>query len=182
MIGRSEIVGTPATRLPQQRFVTIVGPGGMGKTTVALTAADKLGPSYQHGACFVDLASMTDPPLVPSMLASVLGLEVLSDDPVPALLAFLGDKHLLIVLDNCEHVVVAAAALAEQLLRGAAGRPRPCDQPRAASHRRRVSAPSSAAGASTFIGHVDCRGGPGISSHRAVRRARHGEPGQFRAQ
>jgi predicted ATPase/DNA-binding winged helix-turn-helix (wHTH) protein len=119
MIGRSEIVGALEKRLPQQRFVTISGPGGIGKTTVALAAADKLAPSYRHRACFVDLASTMDPRLVPSTLASVLGLEVLSDDPVPVLLAFLRDKHLLIVLDNCEHVVAAAAALAETVLRAA---------------------------------------------------------------
>jgi predicted ATPase/DNA-binding winged helix-turn-helix (wHTH) protein len=121
MIGRSDIVGTLATRLPQQRFVTIVGPGGIGKTTVALATADKLFFSYRHGACFVDLASITDARLVPSTLASVLGLEVLSDNPVPALLAFLADQHLLIVLDNCEHVVDAANTLAEQVLEGAPG-------------------------------------------------------------
>jgi predicted ATPase/DNA-binding winged helix-turn-helix (wHTH) protein len=119
MIGRSDIVGALAERLPRQRFATIVGPGGIGKTTVALAAADKLSARYRHGACFVDLASITDSRLVSSTLASVLGLEVLSDDPVPALLAFLGDKDLLIVLDNCEHVVEVAAALAEQVLKGA---------------------------------------------------------------
>jgi predicted ATPase/DNA-binding winged helix-turn-helix (wHTH) protein len=121
MIGRSDIVDALATQLPQQRFVTIAGPGGMGKTTVALATADKLAPCYRHGACFVDLSSITDPRLVSSTLTSALGLEVLSDDPVPALLAFLGDKDLMIMLDNCEHVVEAAAALAEQVLKGAPG-------------------------------------------------------------
>jgi predicted ATPase/DNA-binding winged helix-turn-helix (wHTH) protein len=121
MIGRSDVVGALTTRLSQQRFVTIAGPGGMGKTTVALAAADKLCPSFRHGACFIDLASITDSRLVPSALASVLGLSVLSDDPIPALLAFLGDKHLLIVLDSCEHVIEAAATLAEKVLRGALG-------------------------------------------------------------
>jgi predicted ATPase/DNA-binding winged helix-turn-helix (wHTH) protein len=121
MIGRSDIVDALATRLPQHRLVTIVGPGGMGKTTVALATADRLSPFYRHGACFVDLSSITDPRLVSSTLASALGLEVLSDDPVPVLLAFLGDKDLIIVLDNCEHVVEAAAALAEQVLKGAPG-------------------------------------------------------------
>jgi predicted ATPase/DNA-binding winged helix-turn-helix (wHTH) protein len=121
MIGRSDIVGALAARLPQRRLVTIAGPGGMGKTMVALATADKLAASYRHGACFVDLASITDSRLVPSTLASALGLEVLSDDPVPALMAFLGDRHLLIVLDNCEHVVEAAATLAEKVLKRAAG-------------------------------------------------------------
>ena len=121
MIGRSDIVGALAGRLPQQRMVTITGPGGVGKTTVALATAEKLASSYEHGACFVDLASITDPRLVPSTLASALRLEVLSDDPAPVLLAFLGGRQLLIVLDNCEHVVEAAAMLAETVLSGAAG-------------------------------------------------------------
>jgi predicted ATPase/DNA-binding winged helix-turn-helix (wHTH) protein len=121
MIGRLDIVDTLATRLPQRRFVTVAGPGGIGKTTVALATADKLSASYRHGTCFVDLASITDFRLVSSKLASVLGREVLSDDPIPALLAFLADQHLLIVLDNCEHVVEAAATLAEKLLSGAPG-------------------------------------------------------------
>jgi predicted ATPase/DNA-binding winged helix-turn-helix (wHTH) protein len=121
MIGRTDIVGALVTRLPRQRLVTIAGPGGMGKTTIALATADKLAASYRHGACFVDLASITDPRLVPSTLALALELEILSNNPVPALLAFLADKHLLIVLDNCEQVVGAAAALAENVLRGAPG-------------------------------------------------------------
>jgi DNA-binding winged helix-turn-helix (wHTH) protein len=121
MIGRSDIVDALAIRLPQQRFVTVAGPGGMGKTTVALATADKLARCYRHGACFVDLSSITAPRLASSTLASALGLEVLSDDPVPALLALLRDTDLMIVLDNCEHVVEAVAALAEQVLKGAPG-------------------------------------------------------------
>jgi predicted ATPase/DNA-binding winged helix-turn-helix (wHTH) protein len=121
MLGRTDIVGTLAARLPEQRFVTIVGPGGMGKTTIALAIADQLSAAYRHGACFVELASIVDSRLVSSTLASVLGLELLSEDPVPVLLAFLADKQLLIVLDNCEHVIEATATLAEQVLRGAPG-------------------------------------------------------------
>jgi predicted ATPase/DNA-binding winged helix-turn-helix (wHTH) protein len=121
MIGRSEIVSSLATRLPRQRFMTIVGPGGIGKTTVALAVAGELSGSYADGACFVDLASLADPLLVSSTLATLLGLAILSEDPVPTLIAFLKDKQMLIVLDNCEHVVEVAAVFAEKLLRGAPG-------------------------------------------------------------
>ena len=121
MIGRSDVLGPLATRLSQQRCVTITGPGGIGKTTVALAAADALSASYLDGCCFVDLASINDARLVPSILGSALGLEMLSDNPIPVLNAFLRDKQVLVVLDNCEHVISAAAALAETLLRGAPG-------------------------------------------------------------
>jgi predicted ATPase/DNA-binding winged helix-turn-helix (wHTH) protein len=119
MIGRTDIVATLATRLPQQRCITIVGPGGIGKTAVALAVADQLSRSDGYDACFVDLASVTDPLLVSSALASALGLAILSQNPLPSLIAFLRAKKALIVLDNCEHVVEAAAALADNVLRGA---------------------------------------------------------------
>jgi predicted ATPase/DNA-binding winged helix-turn-helix (wHTH) protein len=118
MIGRSTIVDTLVARVAQQRFVTI---GGIGKTTVALAVADGLLQSCGYRACFVDLASLSDPLLVPGTLASVLGLGVLSRDAVPSLIAFLKNAQMLIVLDNCEHVVGAAAALAERLVREAPG-------------------------------------------------------------
>ena len=119
MIGRADIVATLAARLPRQRFVTIVGPGGIGKTAVALAIAGAISRSHDCDSCFVDLALVTDPLLVPSALASALGLAILSPDPLPGLITFLKDTKVLIVLDNCEHVVEAAAALADNVLREA---------------------------------------------------------------
>ena len=121
IIGRADAVSALAEQLPRQRFVTIVGPGGIGKTSVAIATAERLSDSYEHGACFVDLATIIDHPLVPAALASALGLAVYSDDPTTALAAFLANKRLLIVLDNCEHVVPATAVLAEKLLRASPG-------------------------------------------------------------
>jgi predicted ATPase/DNA-binding winged helix-turn-helix (wHTH) protein len=121
MIGRADVVATIAALLPERRFVTIAGAGGMGKTTVALAVAEELLASYVHGLRFVDFAPIVDPLLLPSTVASVLGISVPSHDPLPALSAFLRDRNILIVLDNCEHVVEAAAVLAESLLKGAAG-------------------------------------------------------------
>jgi predicted ATPase/DNA-binding winged helix-turn-helix (wHTH) protein len=120
-IGRADIVAMVSSRLQRGRFVTIVGSAGIGKTTVALAVADKLLASYRDGAQFVDLAPLNDPKLVPSALASVLGVAVRSQNPYPALISFLKDKQILILLDNCEHVLLAAATLAEELLKGVPG-------------------------------------------------------------
>jgi len=121
MIGRSDAVAAIAALLAERRFVTITGAGGMGKTTVALAVAEELLASYADGVRFVDLAPIVDPLLLPSTLGSVLGISVPLHDPLPALSAFLKHRNMLIVLDNCEHVVDAAAVLAEGLLKSAAG-------------------------------------------------------------
>ncbi|MDE5451647.1 hypothetical protein GWE18_01985 [Bradyrhizobium sp. CSA112] len=118
-IGRADIVAMVSSRLQRGRFVTIVGPGGIGKTTVALAVADQLIASYKDGGRFVDLAPLNDPQLVPSALASVLGVPIRSENPYPALTSFLKGKQMLLLLDNCEHVLLAAAELAEELLKGA---------------------------------------------------------------
>jgi predicted ATPase/DNA-binding winged helix-turn-helix (wHTH) protein len=119
MVGRDVAVEALVTQLPKRRFITIIGPGGIGKTTVALAAAAAARSSYRDGVRLVDLAPIADPALVPSVLASVLGLPVSSDNPIPNLIALLKDKQMLLVLDNCEHVVDVAATLAEQIFRGA---------------------------------------------------------------
>src|SRR5262245_59792215 len=85
MFGRAETVAAIAEQLPKWRFVTVVGPGGIGKTTVALAVADRLIASYADGVRFVDLAPLTNHRLVPNVLAFVLGLAVHSEDPIPAL-------------------------------------------------------------------------------------------------
>jgi predicted ATPase/DNA-binding winged helix-turn-helix (wHTH) protein len=119
MIGREEAVAALVGRLPRQRLVTIVGPGGIGKTTVALAVAERMIAEYEHGVWLIDLASLGDPRLVPSMVATVLGLEVRTENPLPGLVAALRDRRMLLLLDNCEHVIDAAASLAAAVLSGA---------------------------------------------------------------
>ncbi len=115
VLGRSAAIEHITNEVQHHRFVTIVGPGGIGKTTVALAAADRLKSTMPDGIHFIDLAPLTDPSLVPSALASALGVAVRSEGASRNLASFLGDKRLLIVLDNCEHVVEAAAVLAEDV-------------------------------------------------------------------
>ena len=115
MAGRDETIGTLCARLVEHRFVTIVGAAGIGKTTVAVSAAHALVENFGRAVNFIELSSLTDPELVAATVASNLGLHVHSDDVLPSLRAFLLDKRILLVLDNCEHVVDAAARLAEYL-------------------------------------------------------------------
>ncbi len=118
MIGREEAVATLVSRLPRERLLTIVGPGGIGKTTVALAVAEHMIADYKDGVWLVDLAPLNDPRLVPSAVATVLGLEVRTENPLPGLIAARRDRRMLLLLDNCEHVIDAAASLAAAVLTG----------------------------------------------------------------
>jgi len=118
MIGREEAVTVLDLGLSRHRLVTIVGPGGVGKTTVALAVAEHVAAAYQDGVWLVDLAPLSDGRLVPSAVATVLGLVSRGGDPVAALVAALRDSRALLLLDNCEPVIDAAASLAAAILSG----------------------------------------------------------------
>jgi predicted ATPase/DNA-binding winged helix-turn-helix (wHTH) protein len=117
IIGRSETVTTLAAQLNRHRLLTIVGPGGIGKTTVGLGVAAAAMGSFPDGVWFIPLAPLADPGLVPSTIAGTLRLAGAGADPTSALAAWVRDKKALIVLDNCEHVVDEAAAITEAVLR-----------------------------------------------------------------
>jgi|HubBroStandDraft_1064217.scaffolds.fasta_scaffold17847_2 predicted ATPase/DNA-binding winged helix-turn-helix (wHTH) protein len=121
MVGREDIVTTLVEQLSRQRLVTIVGPGGIGKTTVALAAAERMIGAYEHGVWMVDLASLRDPGLVPSAVATVLGIELRTEDPLSGLLVALGGRRVVVVLDSCEHVIDAVAGLVAAVLSGTPG-------------------------------------------------------------
>jgi len=119
LVGRSDAVKTALDVLAHSRLVTIVGPGGIGKTRLALAAADELTGASEHGIWFVDLARVSDAALVPTSIAAALGLRVHSANIEAALAAFAADRELTLILDNCEHVIEAAAACTEMLLAAA---------------------------------------------------------------
>jgi predicted ATPase len=98
-----------------RRFLSIVGPGGMGKTTVALSVARALLSEFNGEVCFVELSPIGDPLLLPDAVVAAFGLPVKVQDPIPALVSRLSGKHVLLVLDSAEHLISAAAALMERL-------------------------------------------------------------------
>ncbi len=121
VIGREEAVHRLVANVPERRLITVVGPGGVGKTTLALTVAEQMADQFSHGAWLVDLAPLSDPSLVSSAVASALGLSVVPEEAGEAIAAFLASKRLLLVVDNCEHVIEAAAAMIDRVLLAARG-------------------------------------------------------------
>jgi len=119
VVGRGDAIEAVALQVPMRRCVTITGPGGIGKTTVAVAVAEKLLPVYDDGVWFIDLATILDRQVIPAAMAAALGLSVTSANQVAGLTAFLRDKQLLLLLENCEHIVDAVAPLVEAILRQA---------------------------------------------------------------
>lgn len=119
VIGRDDVVADLIRELSLRRCITVTGPAGMGKTTVALAAARQLSDSFAQQAVFVNLAPLNDPALVINTVTAALGVSALETASLRSLIAYLRNRRVLIVLDNCEHVIEAAAALAEALLTGA---------------------------------------------------------------
>src|SRR5882724_4192605 len=117
MIGREMVVSEVRDRLREARFVTLLGPGGIGKTTIALAVGRAVAEEFGGKVCFVDLESLTDPRHVAGAVATSLGLALKSKDPGPELVDLVRSRKLLIILDSCEHVIEAVASLAEQLYR-----------------------------------------------------------------
>jgi predicted ATPase/DNA-binding winged helix-turn-helix (wHTH) protein len=118
LVGRSAAVQRLHDLISAYRVVTLTGPGGIGKTTLALQVARRVLGGFAEGGWLVDLASLTDPRLVPSGVAGVLGLRQGSNiNSAEAVARAIGGKRLLLVLDNCEHVIDAVATMVEMLVR-----------------------------------------------------------------
>lgn len=117
LIGREMAVERLRNLLTAYRVVTLTGPGGIGKTVLASEVARRLFPTLGSDVLLVELASLSAGDLVPSAVASVLNLQLGGEDTSPASVArALGDRNVLLVLDNCEHVVDVAATTVETLV------------------------------------------------------------------
>ena len=116
IVGRADMINSILKELDNTRLVSIVGTGGVGKTTVALAVAERAIGSFANGVWFVDLAALKDPSLVPNAIATAIGLTAHSANMMAALCAALQEREALLVLDNCEHVIDAAANCAQRIL------------------------------------------------------------------
>ena len=116
-VGRELEVAEVRRILETSRLVTLTGIGGSGKTRLALEVAERAAPAHQHGVAWIDLASLSDPALLPRHVAAAMGFgESLDRSPLDVLVEMMRPLSVLVVLDNCEHLVEACAALAHTLL------------------------------------------------------------------
>jgi predicted ATPase/class 3 adenylate cyclase len=117
-IGRERELKEAKERLASARLLTLIGPGGTGKTRLGLQLAADLLPSYEDGVWVAELAPLSDPALVLQTVATVFGVREQQGMPVQELLIdFLRDKQVLLMVDNCEHLIETCAQLIEDLLR-----------------------------------------------------------------
>jgi predicted ATPase/DNA-binding winged helix-turn-helix (wHTH) protein len=122
LIGRDAEMGELLNLVSAHRLVTLIGAGGIGKTRLALEVARSLVPRFADGAWVAELAPLSDPGLVPATIAAALGLTLAGGTvSLERVAAALGTKQILLVLDNCEHLIEIAARMAEMLLRASSG-------------------------------------------------------------
>jgi predicted ATPase/DNA-binding winged helix-turn-helix (wHTH) protein len=119
LIGIDDAISGVSALLERHRLITLVGPGGIGKTSVAIATASSLIANYEHGVWFVDLAAISEPRLLAAAVGSATRPDLAGEDPSAGLFSYLSDRRMLLVLDNCEHIVEAAAAWVFQAMQTA---------------------------------------------------------------
>lgn len=117
LLGRDQVALQLEQRLRQDRLLTVVGSGGIGKTSVALMVAESASRTYRDGVVFVDLTAISDSALLCSEIARCVNLAANSVEPLAALIDHFTEKDTLLILDNCEHLIEAVAAVVERLWR-----------------------------------------------------------------
>jgi predicted ATPase/DNA-binding CsgD family transcriptional regulator len=116
-IGREAELARLSALLEQARLITVTGPGGVGKSRLALRAAAAAAPGFADGVCLVELSALREPGLLVHTVAGALGLpEQSRGSHLDAVLAHLSDRHLLLILDTCEHLIDACAMFAEAVV------------------------------------------------------------------
>lgn len=115
-LGRDPILQRLAEQLQHNRLVSLLGPGGIGKSTVALALGNQLAGDMPHGTCFVDLSDIDDDSRIPHALAEALGLQA-GSDPLRDVVQYLQQRRQLLILDNCEQVLDGTALVVETLLK-----------------------------------------------------------------
>ncbi|WP_345348238.1 ATP-binding protein [Rhodococcus olei] len=121
-VGRRHELAEVRRLLSDSRLVTVTGPGGVGKTRLALRVGEDAQGIFADGVWLVELGELSEPSLLAETVTAALGLrERVARPPLPLLVEFLADRHVLIVLDNCEHLVTPVAEFATELLRSCPG-------------------------------------------------------------
>jgi len=121
LIGRADVIAKLANRLRTQRLMTIVGPGGIGKTSVAIAIAEQVIGDYEDGIWSVDLSRLPHQAFVGSAVAAAVGINTNPEDPLESLVTGLCHARVLLVLDDCSHVIDAIAGLVVAILKAAPG-------------------------------------------------------------
>lgn len=116
LFGRERDISLLEERVVDTAFFVIVGPAGVGKTSLAVEVAHRLTTQFDEEVVFVDFSMLEDQTLVPSMMASAMGIAVQGEDPLAVILGHIRDRRFLLLLDNCEHVITPVAEVVQRIM------------------------------------------------------------------